>query len=152
MSARRSILDLMQASLPGVQVVRKEPSAEDLFAEQCYRARLPPFCRQERFAVASSEFVSDTGKPRQWRFDFAWPAYWLAVEIDGVVVRRVGGRMMTTGRHSDVAGMRDDNEKINAAIYLGWSVLRFLQTDVRPRLALDTTMRVLAARGWKPTP
>lgn len=50
---------------------------------------------------------------RRWRFDLAWPAAKLAVEIDG------------TGRHNTIAGMANDDEKINEAIILGWRVLRF---------------------------
>jgi very-short-patch-repair endonuclease len=56
---------------------------------------------------------------RLWRFDFAWPALKLAVEIDG------------RGRHQTVAGVRADLEKHNAAQTLGWCVLRFPATDKR---------------------
>jgi hypothetical protein len=50
---------------------------------------------------------------RLWRFDLAWPEQKLALEIDG------------NGRHNTVAGMANDDEKINEAIILGWHVLRF---------------------------
>jgi len=54
-------------------------------------------------------------KTRRWRFDFAWPDLKIAVEIDGGQFKKFGGR------HS-----RDsDREKINEAVFLGWSVLRF---------------------------
>jgi hypothetical protein len=49
---------------------------------------------------------------RKWRFDRAWPEIRLALEIDG------------TGRHNTVAGMANDDEKINEAIIQGWAVLR----------------------------
>jgi hypothetical protein len=49
---------------------------------------------------------------RKWRFDRAWPELKLALEIDG------------NGRHNTIAGMANDDEKINEAIILGWSVLR----------------------------
>jgi very-short-patch-repair endonuclease len=54
---------------------------------------------------------------RKWRFDFAWPAYKVAVEIDG------------RGRHQTVDGVRKDCEKHNEAVILGWAVLRFPATD-----------------------
>jgi len=49
---------------------------------------------------------------RKWRFDLAYPEILLAIEIDG------------TGRHNTVAGMAADNEKINEAQILGWTVIR----------------------------
>lgn len=57
---------------------------------------------------------------RRWRFDFAWPAEKLAVEIEG------------RGRHQTFVGFRNDCEKYNAALQLGWRVLRFPASDVKP--------------------
>jgi very-short-patch-repair endonuclease len=57
---------------------------------------------------------------RRWRFDFAWPAEKLAVEIEG------------RGRHQTFIGFRNDCEKYNAALLLGWRVLRFPAADVKP--------------------
>lgn len=124
------------------QMPRERDSAEDMFAAQCERYRLPPFERQFRFAA---QLVP----PRQWRFDVAFPSHMLAVEIDGLVVHRVNGRMIVTGRHASVEGINGDNEKINRAILAGWSVLRFTQRQVHPLEAIETTMRVLHARGWQ---
>lgn len=86
---------------------------------------------------------------RRWRFDFAFPKYKVAIEIDGVVMKKIEGRWFTMGRHADVKGMRADNQKGVAAIMYGWSVLHFLQDDVKPRRVLNTTLRVLAQRGWR---
>lgn len=119
---------------------RKADGPEDLFASQCRAFRLPAFERELHFAQSIG---------RKWRFDFAFTRYKLAVEIDGVAVKRLAGQLVVLSRHSTVDGIRADNEKINSAILLGWGVLRFLQTDVKPKLAIETTMRVLAARGWK---
>ena len=58
---------------------------------------------------------------RQWRFDYAWPAHKVALEIDGAS----GGY----GRHSRPGGMRADNEKINTATAMGWRVLRVLRGE-----------------------
>ena len=51
---------------------------------------------------------------RRWRFDFAFPAIKVALEIDGV-----------RGRHSTPEGEAKDNEKLNRALELGWKVFRF---------------------------
>lgn len=119
----------------------KKASHEDLYAAQCVQYRLPPFERQHLFAKAAMG--------RLWRFDFSWRVYKLAVEINGVCVRRIQGQLVVLGRHASIQGIRDDNDKIRAAIRLGWSVLPFLQSDVKPELAIRETMRELAARGWK---
>jgi very-short-patch-repair endonuclease len=54
---------------------------------------------------------------RKWRFDLAFPSVKLAIEVDG------------RGRHQTVTGVRADHEKQNAAIALGWKVMRFPATD-----------------------
>jgi very-short-patch-repair endonuclease len=54
---------------------------------------------------------------RRWRFDFAWPANHVAVEVDGGTWGR--------GRHSRGRGFAADCEKLNQAALLGWTVLRF---------------------------
>jgi hypothetical protein len=53
---------------------------------------------------------------RRWRFDFAAPGAMVALEIEGGVWVR--------GRHSRGAGMIADMHKYNAAVSLGWSVIR----------------------------
>lgn len=55
---------------------------------------------------------------RKWRFDFAFPSVKLAIEIDG-----------QGGGHSRVKAVRDECEKYNAAVLLGWRVMRFPATD-----------------------
>lgn len=120
----------------------KKQGPEDLLDFQFRSRGLPPFVRQLRFAAKAM------GK--QWRFDFAFPEYHLAVEIQGVVVRRIGGKMVTMGGHADVQGMRNDHAKHNAAILLGWSVLQFMPADIKPQRAVSTTIEVLTVRGWRP--
>lgn len=143
---------------------RAKLEPKDLFASQCRSYRLPPFVQELRFAKSIG---------RQWRFDFAFPDFLLAMEIEGLVVRRVwsaelaGGGPVTIkgyvanvtkceamtvamGRHATITGFREDAEKYNTAAMLGWTVIRFLQNDIKPGHAIDMTQRVLSAKGWKP--
>lgn len=120
-----------------------KPNAEDLFAIQLRAFSSLEFVRQFKFAQKIG---------RLWRFDFAFERYHVAVEIDGVAVRRLQGQLVVLGRHGSIEGIRGDHDKLNHAALLGWHVLRFLQTDVKPRHAIDMTLRVLASRGWRAQP
>lgn len=55
-------------------------------------------------------------KPRKWRWDFAWPDHFLAVEVEGGIWNR--------GRHGRGSGIVGDIEKGNAAVMRGWRMLR----------------------------
>lgn len=121
---------------------------EDVFAIQLRQFPSLEFVQQLRFAHGKLRGKNGRGW-RQWKFDFAFPKFKLAVEIDGVCVQRLGGRLVVMGRHASIEGIRGDNEKLNCAALLGWTVIRFLQSDVKPRHAIDVTLRVLAARGWR---
>lgn len=82
-------------------------------------------------------FAQDDG--RRWRFDFAWPEKLLAVELEGIF--RFGDQT----RHQRAAGYANDVEKYNAAVKLGWRVLRFTQDDLRkkPFETIELVKRVL---------
>lgn len=54
---------------------------------------------------------------RRFRFDFAWPDYMAAVEIEGGT--------WSGGRHTRGAGYEADCIKYNIATLKGWRVLRF---------------------------
>lgn len=60
---------------------------------------------------------------RRWRFDFAWPAQKVAVEVDGGT--------WVGGRHTSGSGFAADIEKLNRATTLGWRVLRYTTTMIR---------------------
>jgi hypothetical protein len=80
---------------------------------------------------------------RKWRFDFAWPKYKVALEIEGATfgrqvicnycnkkvygVTKNGGTypIRIGGRHTSGVGFEKDCEKYNAATLAGWRVLRF---------------------------
>ena len=61
------------------------------------------------------QFAKDIG--RRWRFDRCWPAFMLAVEVDGGT--------FSGGRHVRGKGYEADCEKHNTAALMGWCVLRF---------------------------
>jgi len=55
---------------------------------------------------------------RRWRFDVCWPSKQVAVEIEGGIWNPRTG-------HSSGRGITRDIEKGNAAVMLGWKLLRF---------------------------
>jgi hypothetical protein len=73
--------------------------------------------------------------PRRWRFDYAWPAERLALEVEGGVF--VGGR------HSRGVGMLKDMAKYNAAVLLGWRVLRVVPRELATPATVDLLRQVL---------
>jgi very-short-patch-repair endonuclease len=84
-----------------------------------------------------AEFVF--APPRKWRFDWAFPEYRVAVEIEGNAWRVPGG-----GRH-----MQDsDLDKYNHAAALGYRVLRFspgmLEHD--PQGCVDIVIQALMVK------
>ena len=139
-TARRRIAHLQP--LESKHDKRKAASMEDRFAFQLRAYQTPPFERDFRFAKQLR---------RQWRLDFAFPHCQLAVEIEGLTVRRIAGELVCTGRHATVAGFNEDCIKYSAAALLGWTVIRFTPAQVRSNFAINMTRRVLMRRfGWRP--
>ena len=80
------------------------------------------------------------GDDRKWRLDFAWPSLKVGVEIDGFGYG-----------HQAQQCMAEDNEKANAAVELGWYVLRFNSRQLGSHGATEEAVRqvcrVLISRG-----
>lgn len=74
---------------------------------------------------------------RKWRFDWAWPAQKLALEVNG------GAFMKQGGRHTRGAGFRNDCEKLSEAAILGWRVLHVLPEQVGNGAAVELARRAL---------
>jgi len=83
-----------------------------------WHASYPCLARPER------EYHFDPIYPRR-RLDFAWPKLKLAVEIEG--------GMYVRGRHQRARGYTNDCRKYNAAVLLGWRVLRYTTLDMKER-------------------
>lgn len=102
----------------------RESAGELALRAQLERAGIVGWEREYRFCAE-----------RRWRFDFAFPAVLLAVEVDGASWAR--------GRHNRGAGMIGDNEKINEAIARGWRVLRGTTEQAESGWLLDYVRRCL---------
>ena len=66
---------------------------------------------------------------RRWRFDFALTDWWIAIEVEGGI--------FTRGRHTRGSGFTSDLLKYNAAVALGWSVLRYTTAQVNANVISD---------------
>lgn len=70
---------------------------------------------------------------RRWRFDYAFPALKLAIEIEGAV--------WTQGRHTRGSGFVNDIEKYNMAASLGWTLLRFTRQEMNHKATIDMIVK-----------
>jgi len=76
--------------------------------------------------------------PRRWRFDYAWPKYLVALEVEGGVWIR--------GRHTRGSGFLKDMEKYNAAASRGWLVLRTTPKELWSEETLDLIRAAIKLR------
>lgn len=76
---------------------------------------------------------------RRWRFDFAYPAIKVALEVEGGVFQK--------GRHTTGAGFTADVEKYNAAALDGWLVLRATAAHVKSGRAIQWLATALGKQG-----
>jgi hypothetical protein len=111
---------------------------ENRLYDQISHARLPLPEREYRFHPT-----------RKWRFDFAWPAHLLAAEIEGGIWLPPDDPQGRRSRHTVGSGFERDCEKYNAALLLGWRVLRFTPSHVRTGYALNTLAIALKSREQK---
>jgi hypothetical protein len=99
-----------------------------------------PFDRQCAFAQVPVPVGEHRFHPtRKWRFDWAWPQQFLALEVNG------GAYIQ--GRHTRGAGFEKDCEKLSEAAVLGYRVLHVLPAQVASGAALMLVERALAGGG-----
>ena len=72
---------------------------------------------------------------RKWRIDFAIVDQKIGIEIDGGV--------WSGGRHTRGNGFVEDMEKYNAAVTLGWVILRFTPQDLNKITTFETIKKVV---------
>lgn len=76
---------------------------------------------------------------RKFRWDFAWPAHRLAVEVQG-------GEWMAKGGHNSGRGIQRDAEKAALATLAGWRQLSVTGSMVRSGRALSLIESALMQR------
>lgn len=104
---------------------------EELLAGQIRILNLEEPVREYRFRGVSGK--------RRWRFDFAWPKYHLACEVEGGI--------WVGGGHTRGSGFTRNVEKYNAATMLGWRVLRATSNMVRDGRAVTLIEEALESWG-----
>lgn len=97
------------------------------------------FSRQYKFALEIG---------RHWAFDFAFVSHKLAIEFEGLVMRKgLDGCWQVGGRHATISGMRGDMEKYNCAAMMHWCVLRYERGMVNQGILYRDVENFLVARG-----
>lgn len=97
--------------------------------------------REYRFAAMHvglgkgvKERIKEAGL-KDWRFDFAWPRWKFAVEVEGGA--------WVGGRHTRGAGFQADLEKYHHAMRLGWDVYRCSGPLIRSGHAVGLIEQIL---------
>lgn len=128
------------------------PVDDKIKPSELLEAQFKPFANL--VAVRELQFAKKA-MGRKWAFDVCFPDFMVAVELEGLVPRRLWDPkkhqevLVLYGRHVTVPGFQEDMEKYNCAALLGWTVLRFPVKHVKSRKAYETILMVLAARGWR---
>lgn len=99
-------------------------AAEEMLVLHIRASNLPEPVREFKFHLV-----------RKWRFDFAYPAHMLAIEVEGGV--------WSGGRHTRGKGFTEDCAKYNHATLLGWRILRFTPDTISAGEALEIIERAL---------
>lgn len=95
-----------------------------------YTLHVDALCRHEQIALPRYELVFHP--TRQWRFDIAWTAQKIAIEIDGGI--------HTGGAHTRGQGIANDQEKRNAAVIMGWRVLVYQPSQLSDAVIAARTL------------
>lgn len=107
-----------------------ESSAEAILANRCERHGLP---KPEMQALLIPS--------RKFRWDLAWPAYRVCVDVQG--------GMYSNGRHLRVQGYETDLVKSALVQLEGYIALAFTPRQIDDNVAVMFIAAALAAHGWK---
>lgn len=105
---------------------KRDGLAENMALQLRARALVDGMFRELEFARAIG---------RKWRFDFAWPARHVALEVEGGT--------WTGGAHTRGAHFESDCEKYAIAAIQGWRVIRATTDQVRTGVAGAWMQRIL---------
>lgn len=86
------------------------------------------WCRANGLPRPDAEVTIIPG--RRFRYDFAWPAFRIVLEVQG------GVYMRGKSGHSSGTGIARDQEKLNRATVEGWRMLQ-----IQPRYLMTTQTR-----------
>jgi hypothetical protein len=117
-----------------------------LIERQFEQRGVPRPAKEYRFAQAAG---------RQWRFDYCWPDYTVALEVEGgafsnpAVDVDSGKQVYLGGRHSRGRSFMNDIEKYNFAALRGWLLLRCTHDTIKSRRAVEDVIAALVIRGWE---
>lgn len=119
----QAVTPVVRRAIPASHLTdTRDPALQAIaFREILKRRRLPAPVLEHRFAAPR----------RQWRMDFAWPAHHVALEVEGGLWKKGGGR------HNRASGFLKDLEKYNAAAALGWYVFRCTPQTLCSSVTLD---------------
>ena len=92
--------------------------------------------RAKRIAAPEAEYRFHP--VRKFRFDFAWPFYKLALEVEGGV--------WSGGAHGRGTGIVRDMEKATLAAELGWRIVRVTPSKLA---TMDTMESLERALQWR---
>ena len=73
---------------------------------------------------------------RKFAFDYAWPEFRVALEVEGGVFTRQA--------HGSISGVLRDMEKYSEAAARGWRIIRCLPRDLLSSRTLDYLTRALS--------
>jgi len=132
---------------PGATRPRKSTRKEGR-KEQPHEIQMGYFLRELKLDYVREYKFNET---RRWAFDFAVPAEWLAIEIEGGIwgyETQQKGKMVRReqGGHTTGAGYQDDLWKYNDATCRGWTLLRFSVQDVTNGLAKSIIAKYINAK------
>lgn len=86
---------------------------------------------------------------RRYLFDYCWPCYSVAVDIQGGIYINPASKGRRSG-HVSPKGMENDMEKINLAQSCGWIMLQFAPNHIRqkPRYVVEVILSAIKCQ-WE---
>ena len=107
--------------------------------------------QRERITVPEREYRLHA--IRKWRFDYAWPRWKVALEVEGGVFGFTDpktGQRRSGGAHSSITGIKRDIEKYSYAAAMGWLVVRCMPTTLATGETMAFVKGALRSHGWTP--